>query len=54
MDFVTHQRGVITEAIYPEAVHMVGFIDFTKNGHYLDKFICLLGRSFILQMWLIE
>ena len=25
VDFVTHQRGVITEAIYPEAVHMVGF-----------------------------
>ena len=26
VDFVTHQRGVITEAIYPEAVHMVGFL----------------------------
>ena len=24
VDFVTHQRGVITEAIYPEAVKMVG------------------------------
>jgi len=26
VDFVTHQRGVITEAIYPEAVHM-----FSRN-----------------------
>ena len=23
VDFVTHQRGVITEAIYPQATHMV-------------------------------
>lgn len=24
VDFVSHQRGVVTEAIYPEAVNMVG------------------------------
>ena len=23
VDYVTHQRGVITEPIYPESVHMV-------------------------------
>ena len=40
VDFVTHQRGVITEAIYPEAVHMVGFL-----------LICFLLRSDILNLY---
>lgn len=26
MDFVSHQRGVVTESIYPEAVAMVGLV----------------------------
>ena len=32
VEYVTHQRGVLTEAIYPESVHMVS----NKAGNLMD------------------
>ena len=39
VDFVTHQRGVITEAIYPEAVHMVSLLTrFVKKRMIRNRY----------------
>lgn len=38
VEYVTHNRGVITDAIYPEAVHMVSsFMSWkVKNGFLIE------------------
>ena len=51
VDFVTHQRGVITEAIYPEAVHMVGVV---RHFNALPKSYLMKIKSSVdnIFMWI--
>lgn len=47
VEFVTQNRGVITDAIYPEAIHMVSFlVDFECLYSVLLNIDCKLRHTY--------